>query len=116
MVALLALLFLAKSLVPLGFMPSFNQEHTTAITICSGINEIQIFVNDQGERVPNSTSHQSSQVCEFSLASIFTPYDVPAYVVASSFILSPVYSDKSLNLLSISAHQFHARAPPALLV
>ncbi len=116
MIAVLALLFLAKSIVPLGFMPSFGGEHATAITICSSLDEVQIFVNDSGEKVPAPSDHRQSSICEFSLASIFTHHDTPILSIVASFISAPDYDDAVSIPLTVSAHHFHARAPPILQI
>ena len=117
-IALFALLFLAKSFVPLGFMPSFSaKDNVSAITICSGVDSIQIFVDENGQKVPapNST-HDNSQICEFSLASIFSsvtaPDFEPFYV---SFYERPQHTQDDITSLTV-AHNFQARAPPLSLL
>lgn len=117
-VLLIALLFV-KALIPLGFMPSLSgDKNIQAITICSGQNEIQIFVDDAGRKVPAPTegSQHPSSSCEFSLASIFIQ-DEPAHFLTTDFLISDnkFVAIKEFPSLSILKHAFQAQGPPTIV-
>lgn len=64
-VLLVALLI--KSVLPTGFMPSFDKNGFTQITICSGLGEKTI--NIPSEKLPLSEHHkeQAEKICSFQL-------------------------------------------------
>ena len=110
----IAIIFMAKSLVPVGFMPSFSDnKNVSAITICSGIDEKQIFIDENGQKVPApSNSHSKSPVCEFSLASVFVNFEIPELVpFFVSFYVRPVHKNTEEDHFTF-AQNFQARAPP----
>ncbi len=117
-ILLTALLFV-KAMIPLGFMPSLSgDKNIQAITICSGQTEIQIFVDDAGQKVPapvKGSQHPSSP-CEFSLASIFIQ-DEPANFFTTGFLIneSKLFALKELSVPAIQNHQFQAQGPPTIV-
>lgn len=112
LLAVLALIFLIRALVPVGFMPDFSGQHP--IQICSGTELKTIMVDDNG--TPSPVNHEKSP-CSYAFlssslfeASAHVPaFEVPVLIVA---VTPP-------TILALDTQRYllspPARAPPSLI-
>jgi hypothetical protein len=112
------ILMMMKAFMPLGFMPDFKSSAPIAITICSGVDEVQIFVDENGQKVPvpQNTKHQKQSPCNFSIASLYTTTDITPFANVNHFAIGfeyPIAYAPSLHV--IDKHSFQSQAPPALV-
>jgi hypothetical protein len=116
LLAMLAMVFLIRALIPVGFMPDFSGKHT--IQICSGTQIKSIVVNEDG--VPASQDHNMDKkhgqyACPYSFLSValtYFPehsldYKAPILVSMESFKVSAQIDTKRFYLSPPS------RAPPS---
>ncbi|OIN86497.1 MAG: hypothetical protein AUJ12_06040 [Alphaproteobacteria bacterium CG1_02_46_17] len=112
LLSVLALVFLIRAMVPVGFMPDFSGKHT--IQICSGTELKTITVDDNG--APTSPDHQKNP-CPYSFLSaaidappIYTPaFETPVLIMAET---SPIVQVLDTNRFHFSPP---SRAPPSLI-
>lgn len=113
---LLIAVFLARSMMPVGFMPDFSGKHF--LTICSGAGLSTIAVDENNQPLPDQPPSFSQDNCPFSLLSSPVLADSPE---GQSLIPAPVIiaigmaarpSDSKAFLLSTGPR--HNRGPPSL--
>jgi hypothetical protein len=115
---ILLIAFLAQSIIPSGFMPSFQVGETFQITICQGADQVRIEVD--GDMNPVQKSGHSSDVkspCLYS--SVSTKYlSVADFVFAQNVHL--LYEEFVVrDIKSHDVHQYYPayfpQAPPVFL-
>jgi len=112
--AMLALVFLIRALIPVGFMPDFSGKHT--IQICSGTQIKSIVVNADGSPAPHAPNKSDSQdTCPYSfLSATFNhspehslDYKTPLLVSIESFtVIAQIDTERFLRSPP-------SRAPPS---
>jgi hypothetical protein len=115
---LLLVAFMAQSIIPAGFMPSFQTGKTFHITICQGADQIDIEVDTDMNPVQKSdhTTGKKSPCLYTSLAG--------GFLSTQDFVLSQltyliyeeaVERDSGFIQPTPSTHQYLAQAPPYIL-
>lgn len=84
---LMLLLFgiVVRGLIPAGFMPDMTQQAATPIVICAGVDHKIIYVDDNGQPVPDQDQGRADGdgYCAFSLAGLaMAGAPVPSAIVA----------------------------------
>ena len=116
---LLTLAILAQAMIPLGYMPSFNKNAGSFITICSGFSTKTVYIDspspfpDEQNNHGNRDNHKSNH-CIFTGAAIKILLDgmpfglnIPDW---DSITLLPLDIDRPSG---IDRSRHHARGPPA---
>jgi hypothetical protein len=119
--SVLLLLFLVKSFVPIGFMPnislaSLNDPFQT-IVICSGLEEKIILVDQDGNKVSQTSDHQTNKnICEFSITTIFDSTPIQPIHIETAIVSFNYQVQQSFASLVYYPHSYQSRAPPIVNV
>lgn len=110
-----ALVFLIRAMVPVGFMPDFSGKH--AIQICSGTEIKTIMVDQSGQPVGSDHQKQTDKACSFSFLSGGMAASTPEVVIGVPLSYPAGQQAFILELLT----KFYAasplsRGPPTLFV
>ena len=106
--------FVAKSIVPVGFMPVFNKDGFTQIVICSGMGEKTITIPDEGTSPSKEQNHKTQDICSYGAATsakvLLSDHFIVAYMPIILMVQTIYNHDTVLKLSTLFS--FAARAPP----
>lgn len=111
-----ALVFLIRAMVPVGFMPDFSGQH--AIQICSGTDIKTIMVDQSGQPVDKDHQKQTdNKACSFSFLSGGMAANTPEVVIGEPLSYPAGQQAYILELLTkFFAASPLSRGPPTLFV
>ena len=119
---ILLIAFLAQSIMPSGFMPSFEIGKTFQIIICQGVNQVSIEVDKDMNPVQKS-GHIPKNTPDHLLPCLYASF-TPQYFHTHEFLLSEIiyltYEEfviRDIDLIHSSppTPHYHAQAPPNFL-
>lgn len=114
--SLLTVLFVARALIPTGYMPDFSAapKGMFKVVICSSGGAKSVVFDADGKPVPHPKGDQHQQPCAFTgMAAVSLPVIEALPVESPDFHVSPVIAHLAVQLPPVRAGpQLGSRGPP----